>query len=189
MIVTIGLSASEVRAYTKSGNTDVDATIPLAPSTGWSVITISGAPSTAIVDNISVNFNIDHDRVADVNYYFGSEGWSTPSWYGAWKTGDDWLDGYNETYNGSHTFAVTGNQTVNQSWFIVAKDISNNSWNDGRIDSWSITITYHIPPPRYDATTAQSHDLQHLSNGSKYLVNNNDCHLSFRPLRSPILLC
>ena len=69
-------------------------------STAYSNISVSGAPTGAIATRISYSWNVDHDYVSDCKLRVGTNNWNDGDNILS-KTGDDWLDGYNETSLGS----------------------------------------------------------------------------------------
>ncbi|WP_297090037.1 CARDB domain-containing protein [uncultured Draconibacterium sp.] len=114
-------------------------------SAAYSNITISGAPSGVYASRIIYEWNIDHDYVSDVYLKCGTSSWNDGE-IRLSKTGDNLWDGYNETSEGSRTSYPT-NQKVNQTWTLVATD--KLSGDDGRIDSWKITVYYENSPDLY----------------------------------------
>jgi len=133
----------------RSGSTTTDQ--PLSDgSIAYSPITISGAPAGAKVDHVEYSWNIDHDRVSDLRGWFGTDHWSNLiedgyySFYRPSATGDDWWDGYSETYADSDTYTSSNlrNQSVNDEWLLAVEDFWTNY--GGRIDSWSITVFYKV---------------------------------------------
>ena len=133
----------------KTGSNTTDYTIADL-GTAYSNITISGAITGAIASRISYSWNIDHNYVSDVSVRCGTSNWNDGDQYLS-KTGDDLLDGYNETSSASRT-SYPSNQSVNQQWTLVA--IDHYTGDAGRIDRWDLTVYYTADAPTVTTSSA-----------------------------------
>ena len=120
--------------------------IPVTPAPGgelYAPISITGAPAGAVIESITVEWDIDHNWIQDVDIKFGTNTWSS-DWMTLTVTGDHILDGYDESSEGIATYYPPATQAVNQTWFLVAKDtfMDGDDLDEGRLDWWKITITY-----------------------------------------------
>jgi len=147
-------------AGTKAGSSNTDSTYTTANSWVYTPITISGAPTNATITSVSVTWNVDSNYASDVDWYVENFNyWNSSTFTDMVKTGDDWLDGYNETSGGSSTVYPSSTTPVNGTWYFNIKDGYNDSnadWNKGRIDSWSISINYTYILPDTPPTSVSS---------------------------------
>ena len=137
---------------TKAGSNSNDKTYTTWNNWVYTPITISGAPSNAIINSATVAWNVDSNFVSDIDWYVENYPyWSSSIYTDMAKTGDDWFDGYSETSDGSRTVYPSSSCPVNGTWYLNIKDNYNDpnpDWNKGRIDSWSITINYSYTVPQ-----------------------------------------
>jgi len=148
-IASFAIFISVAHAASISGSNGSNFNIANSPRETLSRINISRAPAGAVLESINVSWSVDHDFVSDVFVRFASASWSSP-WLRLSNTGDDFnvFPSFKETSASSKTYRPTG-QAVNQKWWMVAQDRSPDGDN-GRIDSWSITVNYTTPPTKPD---------------------------------------
>lgn len=164
---------------TASGSTTADVSIPDYPGNpAYSGITISGAPSNAVIDYLVITFNIDHSYTRDLRIFLGTSNWNNeadPLLERPAPTGDDLFDSWDETLNKTITWYPDPgdtwfwqSQTVNNTWYLAVRDLA--SVDTGRIDSWNLTIYYHIPQPDLTVTSVTANPTA-IYNGSTTSVS------------------
>ena len=109
---------------------------------GWinSSITISGAPSDAVVSSIDVHFSAIHTYSGDLDIDLNDSG-ITQS-YDLWANEGGSADNPSRTVYGITTF---NDLPVNGTWYLFAKDTAGG--DTGYIDEWWITIYYTVSTP------------------------------------------
>ena len=137
-------------AASKSGSNSSNYEYTTANSWIWSPITISGAPSNAVISSVVVSWNVDSNYISDIDWYVENyPNWESSTYTDMVKNGDDWFDGYSETSDTSRTVYPPASCPVNGTWYFNIRDSyddANADWNKGRIDSWNITINYTSQP-------------------------------------------
>ena len=114
----------------------------------WTGITISCASASATVEKIVIQYNVDSNYIDDIHWYVENYSYWESPYYIMPKTGDDWLDGYDETSEKTYTIYPDTGTPVNGNWYFNIEDTYDDSdpdWNMGRIDWWNITV-YYIDP-------------------------------------------
>ncbi len=154
-ITSGGVQPMTTGVKTGSNNTDATYTTAYDPYV-YTPITISGAPTNAYINSVTVNWNVDSNYTSDIQYYidmYGTRDWYTP-YYWMTATGDDPGDTYSETSNSSMPLFPPVGVPVNGIWYFNVWDVYDDAdpaYNRGRIDSWSITINYTTFPDPFSA--------------------------------------
>ena len=129
---------SLAHAASITGSNSGNVSIP--DNDGWvySGITISGAPSGAIVTGIDCHFSCIHTWSSDLDIDLKDQG-STRN-YHMWSREGGSADNPSRTVSGIATF---NGLAVNGTWKLFAKDMA--AGDTGYIDEWWITIYYSLP--------------------------------------------
>ena len=122
-------------------------------TTGW---IWSGGPSDAVVYQVKAEWDIDANYIEDVQVYVSNSSGYATSNFDVDVTGNDILDGYDQTSDQSHTWSLSGSgRQLNQSWRFNAYDAwddsaTNPDWDEGRIDWIRLTLYYSYQAPDPD---------------------------------------
>jgi len=102
---------------TLTGSNSTDAVYTTANSWVSTSISITGAPSNAVIDYVTVHWNVDSNYTSDIRWHLANTSGSwTSSDYTMPKTGDDWLDGYSETSDSQRVLYPSSSCPANGTW-------------------------------------------------------------------------
>jgi hypothetical protein len=128
----------------RNGSNGANVAIPDYDGWVYSAISITGAPSNAVVNCIDVHYQIIHTWAADLDVDLNDQNLTYN--YDLWEPGDGWGE---EDINETVTSIVTFNgEAVNQLWGLYARDTS--PWDEGYIDTWWIKVYYSATTTKPD---------------------------------------
>lgn len=176
-------SSFYIQSLATKSNTDTLGTVDHTDANTGSYVywylngpTVSASEGT--IYQVKVDWSIDSNYLSDLTMVLqtpqGSVNLGTPS-----LTGDDYLDGYSQTSDGSKTVSWSYGSPSNGTWAFGIKDTYNDSvssgWDLHRIDSVTITVYYDPPKPDLTVTSASLADSSVVQGSNidlTYVVNN-----------------
>jgi subtilisin-like proprotein convertase family protein/pimeloyl-ACP methyl ester carboxylesterase len=129
-------------ADSRFGSNSSNVSIPDTNTFVSSTITISGAPSGAVVTGIDVYFRCVHPYSGDLNIDLNADANGSLGNRDLWSREGGSADNPTRTVTGISTF---NGLSVNRTWYLYARDEVGG--DSGYIDEWSITVYYSSPVP------------------------------------------
>lgn len=142
MVVGILALAQPGQGASVSGSKTTNVTIPDAGGYVSSTISISSAPSGAVVTGVDVYFKCSHTYSSDLVVDLNADSTGSLGNRNLWNREGGSADNPSRTTTGITTF---NGLSVNRTWYLYAKDFV--AGDTGNIDEWTITIYYTAAAP------------------------------------------